>query len=137
MAYEFLEHTADIKFRASGKTLEELFESCAYALFEMIRGDIKILEKEERKIEIKASDMISLLHNFLEEFLFLLDSEDFLASRIKQIKVDENNFSLKALVVGDKAKNYIFTNDIKAVTYNEMAINRDESGYSSIVVLDA
>ena len=34
--YKFLEHTADIKFQAFGKSLEEVFSNCAYAMFNSI-----------------------------------------------------------------------------------------------------
>ena len=74
MSYEFLEHTADVKFRATGSTLEEMFSSASEALSETIRGDIKILEQTEKSFEIVGKDNESLLHDFLEEFLFLLDA---------------------------------------------------------------
>lgn len=120
MSYEFLEHTADVKFRAEGSTIEEMFSSAADALNETIRGDIKILEQEEKSFEVVGKDMEELLYNFLEEFLFLLDGEDFLVGEVKSISVSDKKIS--CVVVGDKAANYKFTNDVKAVTYSEMAV---------------
>ena len=40
MKYEFIDHTADIKFRSYGNTLDESFENAAYALKEIISKDI-------------------------------------------------------------------------------------------------
>ena len=71
MSYEFLEHTADVKFRAEGLTIEEMFSSAAGALNETIRGDIKILDTEERSFDVEGRDEEELLYNFLEEFLVL------------------------------------------------------------------
>ena len=34
--YEYLEHTADVKFLAYGKTLEEVFENAALAMFNVM-----------------------------------------------------------------------------------------------------
>jgi len=135
MSYKFLEHTADVKFKAEGKSVEDVFVSCAGALNETIRGDIKILEQEERVIDVKGDDFESLLYNFLEEFLFLLDSEGFLCAGVKEIKIDEGNFKLEAVLVGDKAENYKFTNDVKAVTYNDMFVKKDNE-WKAQVVLD-
>ena len=43
--YEFLEHTADTKFRAYGKNLEEQFSNAAIALIAVMFDPEKIEEK--------------------------------------------------------------------------------------------
>lgn len=134
MSYEFLEHTADVKFRAEGATVEEMFSSAADALNDTIRGDIKILEQRAVTFDVDGKDSEELLYNFLEEFLFLLDAEDFLVSSVNEISISDNK--LKAVVMGDDAKNYKFTNDVKAVTYSEMSVKEKEGQWICNVVLD-
>lgn len=135
--YKFLEHTADIKFQAAGSTLEEAFKNSAFALREAIAGKIKPAGKIKKKIAVKGKDKEALLYNFLEEFLFLLDSKDFLLSKIGKIKIKKNkNYELEAEIIGDLASNYKFTNDVKAVTYNEMFVKREKNKYVCQVVLD-
>ena len=129
----FLEHTADVKFQAFGKSLEEVFENSALALKETIYKK-PIQEKQEKEIEVKARDFESLLYNFLEEFLYLLDAENFLLSKIKKIKIDK--FKIKAIVIGDKAANYKFSNSVKAITYSEMFAKKIKDKYVAQVVLD-
>jgi len=169
MAYEFLEHTADVKFRASGSTVEECFNSAVGALNETIRGDIDISESEEKSFEVEGKDLEGLLYSFLEEFLFLLDAEDFLVARIKSIKISglslkfkgarpssspgvvqpthksevvtgeaggSEGLKLKCVVAGDSSENYKFTNDVKAVTYNEMFVRQEKDKWICQVVLD-
>jgi SHS2 domain-containing protein len=133
--FEFLEHTADIKFRAFGKTLEEVFENSALAMLNIIyKGKVK----EEKKLKIKANgkDIESLLYNFLEEFLFLFDSENFLLSDVKNIKINEKNFTAEAEVVGDDVINYKTSVHVKAITYNEMFVKKDKNKYTAQVVVD-
>ena len=134
MSYEFLDHTADVKFRAEGASLEEMFVSAAEAMAETVRGDIKILEQEDRSFEVEGKDDVGLLYNFLEEFLFLLDAEDFLVAGIKSIDIEDSK--LKCVVVGDAAKNYKFTNDVKAVTYSDMFVKKEDNKFVCEVVLD-
>ena len=93
MTHKFLEHTADVKFRAEGSTIEEMYISAVDALNETVRGDIKILEQKEKSFVVDGPDSEVLLYNFLEEFLFLLDAEEFLVSRIKSISVEEGKIS--------------------------------------------
>jgi len=122
----FLEHTADIKFQSFGKTLNEAFENSALAMFSaMYDGRVKAAIK--KSIKVKGKDNESLLYNFLEELLFLLDSENFFLSRIK-VKIDEKNFKLEAEAEGDGAGKYPVHIDVKAVTYNQMFVKHEKTG---------
>jgi len=134
--YKFLEHTGDIKFQAEGKNLEEAFLNSALALNEVIRGNLKIDKKIKAKIKVDGKDKESLLLDFLEEFLFLLDAEDFLMSEVKDIKITrEGRFKLEAEAIGDRASNYEFSNDVKAITYNEMFVKKTGTSKKGKVVV--
>lgn len=132
--FKFLEHTADIKFQVFGNSIEKIFENSALALKETICGKIKIKEEKEKIIKVEGRDFESLLYVFLEEILYLLDAENFLIGRVKKVEI--NNFKLKAVIVGDKASNYKFTNSVKAVTYNDMFVKKERGRWVSQVVLD-
>ena len=133
--FEFLEHTADIKFRAFGKSIKEVFENSALALFNILY-DKKVKERKSYKIKARGNDFESLLYNFLEEFLILLDSKNFLPDRIKNLKLNEKKLRIEAEVVGDNAKNYIINEHIKAITYNEMFVKKDKNKWTNQVVVD-
>ncbi len=134
MSFKFLEHTADVKFQADGKNLEEAFENSALALKETIAPGVKIAGEEERVIEVSGKDKEKLLYEFLEEFLYLLDSEGFIFSRIKSIEIENNE--LNAVVLGDNIKNYNISNKVKAVTYNGMFVKKKGNKFICQVVLD-
>ena len=63
MKFKFLSHTADIKFRAFGNSLKEVFENSALALFNAIYSG-KIKEEQKFKIKVQGHDLESLLYNF-------------------------------------------------------------------------
>ena len=132
--YEFLEHTADIKFQAFGKSVEEVFENSALAMFNSMY-DGKVKEKKSFKINVKGKDFESLLYNFLEEVLFLFDSENFFMAKVKKIKITED-FGLEAEISGDDAKNYEIHLGVKAVTYNDMFVKKGKGKWVAQVVLD-
>ncbi len=140
MKFRFLEHTADVKFQAFGKTVEEVFENSAMALKETICGKVKVSGKIKNKISlhIEGKGIEGTLYNFLEEFLFLLDAENFLIGKIKKISVKEKSgaYFIHCEIEGDKASNYKFTNSVKAITYNEMFVKKQGSKWISQVVLD-
>jgi len=135
MKFKFLEHTADIKFKAFGKTIEEVFENSALAIANiMYKGKVK--EEKKLRINVRGKDFESLLYNFLEEFLFLFDSKNFLLSDVKNIKINEKNFTVEAEVVGDDVINYKTSVHVKAITYNDMFVKKDKDKYTAQVVVD-
>lgn len=134
MKYKFLKHTGDIKFQAFGKTEKEMFENAALALKKIMIKNIKIKSVIKKKIKVQGGDKEGLLYNFLEEFLFLLDSEDFLLSEISKIKIKDKE--LETEIEGDNAENYRFKNDVKAITYNEMFVKKEKNKYVCQVVVD-
>lgn len=133
--FKFLEHTADLKFQAFGKDIEEVFKNSALAMIFSIY-DKKIKEDKKIKINVKGKDFESLLYNFLEELLFLFDSENFLMSKIEKIKINKKKFELNAEISGDNAENYETHVDIKAITYNDMFVKKQRNKYIAQVVLD-
>lgn len=137
MKYKYLQHTADIKFQAYGKNLEEAFENSALAMFNSMSNE-KIKSELKKNIKVKGEDLGNLLYNFLEELIFLLDSKNFFVSKtkVKIIKNKNKKFELKAQIEGDNAKNYEIGLDVKAVTYNEMFIKKAGSKWVAQVVLD-
>ena len=132
--YKFLEHTADVKFQAFGNSIERAFSNAALALQETMTKKVKIKPIIKKRIIVFGKDKESLLYNFLEEFLFLLDSEGFILAKISTIKIVDNK--LEAEVLGDKANKYRFTNDVKAVTYNDMLVKNEGKRFIVQVVVD-
>lgn len=136
MTYKFLSHTADIKIRAEGENIEEAFSESALALKEIILRHEKrmIKPKVKKKISVKGKDNSALLYNFLEEFLYLLDAEYFILSKIEKIKI--NNGKLSADIIGDNTSNYKISNEVKAITYNEMKVEKKKNKCVVEFVLD-
>src|SRR3989344_1783520 len=139
--FKFLDHTADIKFVAHGKSCEEVFENSAYATLHSIYSEKKKVEKKKEKdIIVKGKDLKSLLYNFLDEIIYLIDSEGFLTGEIdglKIVKEKTGQYVLHCKLFGDNAENYKNLDHIKSVTYSEMIIEEDKNKNWLIqVVLD-
>lgn len=133
--YRYLEHTADVKFQAYGTTLEEAFSNSAYALTHLMhKGTVR--EQHEFHIHAEGRDLESILYSFLEDFLFLLDSKDFLLARIKNMEIDSGRTCLEADITGDDAAQYELELGIKAVTYHDMFVRQEQGRWITQVVLD-
>ena len=133
--FVFLEHTADVKFQAFGNTLEEMTENSFLALKQAMFGKAKINSSKTKVIKAKGKDMESMIYNFLEEVIYFADAGEFLTSKIKDLKI--KGFVMEATLMGDKPEKYSLSNNIKAVTYNEMFVKKQDNKWVCQVVLDA
>lgn len=126
--YDFLPHTADVKIRAYGNTLEQAFIHSAYALTDVVTDHTKVRQAVDKEIRVEAEDKKALLYDFLEQFLILLDSEGFLLSEIKSLTIKDNKLTAK--VIGDNhPENYETETHVKAMTYQEMEIKKEKDKY--------
>ena len=123
--YETIEHTADILVKCKGDTLEECFESAAYAMFDQMI-DISTAEKKiVFHVEIEKEDIEDRLYSFLSELLFIMDSESAVMSDFK-VSFEKNKLFCEAY--GEKFDPSIHKpkTEIKAVTYHMMKIDENE-----------
>jgi SHS2 domain-containing protein len=137
--YKYLPHTADAKFQAWGKNIEEAFKNAAYAMVNIMTDYTKIDPNMKRKISITSENYESLLYDFLEHIIALIDTESFLLREVKKIKIYERkkNIMLIAYLRGDRyTRRYDIKTAIKAVTYQEMEVKIGKDKTTVQVVID-
>jgi len=131
--FEYFDHTADTLFRAYGKTFEEATSNLVLAVYNVIVETQRVEAIEEKTIKIKSNNRRSLIYDIMDEIVFLLDTESFLANKVESIELKENtdkeeyDVSIK-LLVDTNAKKYDDFSQIKSATYSEMEIGTDKNG---------
>ena len=138
--YEYLEHTADIKFLAYGRTLEELFENAALAMFNVMIDTGKVSGETAKEVFLKSSDLESLLVDWLSELLYLFEVDEivFRKFQVKEIRDEGSEYSITARASGEKfyPESHPFETEIKAVTYNQLEIEKTANSWKAQVVVD-
>ena len=130
---------ADIAIEAYGKTLDELFEHTALAIFEESADLKNISEKEKKTIKINSDKIEDLLYDFLSEILFLKDTYSIIFKKSK-IKIEEKNnkYHINAELYGetiDREKHEL-RNDIKAITLHMFKVEKIKDHYKAVFVVD-
>lgn len=131
-SFEEIEHTADWAYRVRGNNLAELFIQAAQGLYLLVGMQLTPGAKITRSIELKALDRESLLVAWLNELLYLHESESLGFSQLEIQRLEGT--SLKAKVTGAPTQQWL--KEIKAVTYHNLAIRNTESGLEVTLVLD-
>jgi len=135
-SYQLAGHTADVRLKIEGKTQEKLFMSALDGMDEIIkRGFCKDLDKPQLRqvISIKSSDLTNLLIDFLSEILTLSHENKAVFCKVKFLRLAKT--FLHAEILGTKVDR--FDRDIKAVTYHEAEVKKNESGkLQAMIVFD-
>lgn len=138
--YKFLEDRAiaDAAFEAEGKSLEELFEACAQATFEVMAETKTVEPRNSEEIELKGEDLEELVFNWLAELIYLKDLKTTVFSKYK-IKIEKpDGYKLQASVWGEPidAEKHKVKVDVKAVTYHLLEVKKKDDKWTAKVILD-
>jgi SHS2 domain-containing protein len=131
--FEFLEHTGDLKFKAQGKNLNEMFENSILAVASVFSRGKKVKEAKTKTITVTAHDKKSMFYKLIEELIYLFDAQEFITAR-GEITLEKN--TLHAKLFGDQTKNYKDLDAIKSPTYAEMYIKKTRAKFECQMVLD-
>ncbi len=132
MKYEILEHTADLKIRAFGRLLEELFNNILAAMVEATKPIIIDQTASVEEIKIKAENLENLLIDFLSEVIYQTDLNDVVYTKAEFKKITEKG--LEGKIFGQKIKT--FETEIKAITWHELEIKKINNLWQATVVFD-
>ena len=134
--YEILEHSADEKFHAEGESKEEALKEVVKAFADIVGGDTEGMY--HHKIELESENLEALLYDFLDELIFLQDTEMVVVSQAEELELEqlEDGWRLEAKILVDNITADMSPLDIKAPTYNEMKIDYHDGKWSFEAVLD-
>ena len=122
--FEYFDVTADIGFKSYGNSLNEAFENAGLAIFNIISDTSDIDGEIEKSFEVTSEDEVSLLYDYLEELLFLHETEFMLFSEF-HVDIDDN-LHLKATIKGEGIDwdKHDRKTEIKAITFHKMDVKK-------------
>lgn len=133
ISYRVLDHDADICLEVYGSSMEELFRSAAKALFSLITDPGSVSPSLTRTVIAEGNG--ELLVNFLNELLYLFDTQRFIPC---DVSVSFTGRGLSATLLGEVFDDgrHVIEQEMKAVTYHKFAITETDGMFSAIIVID-
>jgi SHS2 domain-containing protein len=131
--FRWVDHTAEVELAIEAATEPDVLANAVAALAELLgfAGDAP-QATARRTVSVHATDRPALLAAWLEELVFLAESEGFVATRVVSLELDDES-GLQATVAGviDDPSPIV-----KAVTYHRLTFEARRDGYTASVVLD-
>lgn len=134
----YLDHTADAKFQAFGRDLEEAFANASLATASLMWVPEEIERKTSYPVTTVGRDLEQLLVRFLGEIVYLFETKRFLLRSAEDLRIKKcaDGYRLEGVFWGDHhADDYRLFGEVKAVTYNEIKVETGD-GVTVQVVLD-
>ncbi len=134
--FRFIDHTADIGVVIFGESLPELFQHAAQSFFSVLTEVKNIHEGESRTFSLDAPGLEELLVSWLNEFLYLFETQGLLFSRFEIKKLSSEH--LEATAWGEKytAKKHPIKRIIKAVTFHQLTIQKQKGMWKTQIIFD-
>lgn len=127
--HRWIDHTSELEVELHAPTPEAVFGEAAAALAELLGADGE--PAGARVVEVEAGDRAALLAAFLEELVFLAESERLVPAGVNDVELTDTSAHAEVeLLRGDPP------HLVKAVTYHRLAFEPHEDGYRATAVLD-
>jgi len=134
-SYELIDHTADVGIRVMAASPDALFETAALALTELMTDTATVEPRLERSMELKEESLDLLLVCWLQEILYLMDTEGLVFS-VFEVRIE--GAALQATLRGESFNPEVHPrkSDVKAVTYHHLEVATHGDGWEARVILD-
>lgn len=134
--FRFIDHTADVGVVVYGKSLTELFQNAAQSFFSVLIELKNIHEEESRSFSLDAPGLEELLVSWLNEFLYLFETQGLLFSRFEIKNLGKEH--LEATAWGEKytAEKHPIKRIIKAVTFHQLTITEKNGCWQTRIIYD-
>ena len=134
--YERIEHAADEAFHLSAASLEGLFKAGAAALLEVMTTPGQVFPRDERTVSLGAEDHEALLVAWLNELIYLFETEDMLFSAFS-ISIGPGP-RLEAIARGEPRdpERHPIEAVVKAATFQHVAVREHGGCWETDIVFD-
>lgn len=128
--YRWVDHTSELELQVEAGSPEAVFTEALSALGEVLpepqRGT-----PTTREVRLSAADPPALFAAWLEELVYLAETDGFIAERAVSFSLDGS--SLAAVVEGESSLPQTL---IKAVTYHQLQLEQGDGLWRARAVLD-
>jgi SHS2 domain-containing protein len=129
---------ADCALEVDGADLDDLFETVAVALAELMVDPATLAVTVDRSISLQADTFDLLLYDWISELIFLKDRDSAVFPRCEVRTEGGEPCSLTAQVMGgviDRERTALGV-DPKALTLHRFALDRRDGGWRARLVID-
>ena len=134
--HETFDHTADLGLRVMAADLDTLFVEAARGLFSIIVANLDHVQPV-RTVEVRLAGEARdyLLFDWLSELLFVFETQRLVLADFA-VHVGDNGLTATARGEPLDPARHVLANEVKAVTYHGLTLDRTPAGWQADLILD-
>ena len=136
---ELFDHTADLGLRITASDLDDLFQTAAEGLFDVVTADRGGIEpREAETVTLEADSLDQLLIDWLNELIFRSETGRRLYGRFEVAVKIADRPSLTATLRGEPidAARHVLDHEVKAATHHGLVLEPHGDGWWAEVIVD-
>jgi SHS2 domain-containing protein len=132
VTYRWVDHTAELELELDGEHEQDVFRAAATAFAELLAGEGDVPgEPVRHEVVLEGRDRGDLLVAFLEELVYLAETEGFVPDEVEALTLADRGSS--AVVTGRRGSPRPL---VKGVTYHGLRFEHEQGRWRARVVLD-
>ena len=136
-AYQEIEHTADYALLVQGGDLRDLIQAAGEGFLALVSDKGRPVPSRSEEYEVTAEDGAALVRRAVRELLYYLEEGE-LPVTFQALVATETPATARlrvGLVPLEKAREHVHR-ALKAVTYHDLHLRRDDQGLSLVLTFD-
>jgi SHS2 domain-containing protein len=130
VSYRWVEHTAEVQMEIEAGTEAAVFTDALRALGELLADDARG-EQVRREVTVGGHERAAMLVGWLEELVFLAETEDLVPEDTERIEVSDHGLVATLRCHRGRPRHLV-----KGATYHGLVFERSPRGFRATVVLD-
>lgn len=130
MSYRWTEHTGEVALEIEEPTEADVYAAALHALAGLIAGGGGS-EVVVRPLTLDPSDPAAMLARWLDELVYLAETEDLVPEEVEQVEIDEHGLRATVRFRRGRPRHLV-----KGATYHRLSFEPRAGGFTATVVLD-
>jgi len=132
MAYEWVEHTAEVELLIEAGSEEQVFADALTAVGELLDDGMGAHDADVAyDVTLTAPDRAALLAAWMDELVYRAEVDGLLPKAVERIELADDGLSAAVRARRGEPRPFV-----KAVTYHRLAFEPTADGWQATVVLD-
>jgi SHS2 domain-containing protein len=134
--FRYIDHTGDLGIEVVGDSLRSLFQHAGEAFTDIITEADAISVRKTKHIHLEADRVDDLMVYWLNEFVFLFDTDGFMPKEFDIVSIDESH--IEATVHGERydEERHPIKTAVKGATYHQLEVVREGNVWKARVIFD-
>ena len=134
--FKILDHTADLGITVRGYDLQNLFESAAKSMLQVMFGENYAEGSKTLKLSVQGEDLADLMVRWLGEILYIFEGENEMVTDVEIDSIVPSHLYATVKTIPFNPDMHEIFCEIKAVSYHQIQVAKKNHRWKARIIFD-